>query len=94
MVTTIILIDNRNIRLLVLTLLSNPSIAFFDILITTKSKGNTTGKLNIAIKEVLFEALEAIPEFIVRTDANPIDPRIRFRRNNPMSLTGFPRIKL
>jgi hypothetical protein len=63
-------------------------------LITTRSKGRITGKLRIAIREALFDALDAIPEFMVRTDANPMEPNIRVKINNPGSMTGFPRIKL
>jgi hypothetical protein len=57
---------------------------------TINNRGNTTGKLKIAISDVLFAAFDAIPEFIVSIDANPIDPKNKFRINRIISLTGLP----
>jgi hypothetical protein len=48
--------------------------AFLDSLITMSIMGRITGKLKMAIKEVLFSALAAIPEIIVKLDANPSEP--------------------
>jgi hypothetical protein len=57
---------------------------------TINNSGNTTGKLKIAIRDVLFAAFEAMPEFIVSIDANPMDPKSKFRINKVISLTGLP----
>ena len=89
-----IFIDNNMIRLFQLVLISRPSIECFDILMIMSNKGNITGKLNTAISEGLFDAFEAIPEFMVSTAANPIDPRIIFIRNRLVSCTGLPKTML
>ena len=44
----------------------------------------------MAIKELLFGALEAIPETMVRADAKPIDPRHMTNMNMGKSLTRLP----
>ena len=82
------------IRWFQLALISSPSIACFDILMMISNKGNITGKLRTAINEGLFDALEAIPEFMVSTAANPIDPSIIFIRKRLMSCTGLPKTML
>lgn len=51
-----------------------PSIAFLDALIKTKSNGMIIGKLKIAIKELLFDAFEAMALVNVKVDDRPIDP--------------------
>jgi hypothetical protein len=58
------------------------------------NRGNITGKLRMAIREVLLAALEAIPEFIVRTAANPIDPNTKSMLKRRIFSTGLPRTKL
>ena len=54
--------------------LSNPSIAFFDTLITIIIRGMIIGKLNIAISIPLFPAFEAILDTMVRVEENPTAP--------------------
>ena len=55
---------------------SSPVIELNDTLIKVNNNGNTTGKLNIAIKVKLLLDLEAMAETIVNIDANPNPPRI------------------
>ena len=47
------------------------------------SRGNTIGKLRIAINEKLFEAREAIAAIMVSTDERPRLPRMSAIRNSP-----------
>ena len=55
----------------VLEALSRPSMAFLESLITTSIKGIMTGKLSIAISEVLLRAFEAMADTMVRHEAKP-----------------------
>ena len=82
------------IMLFQLVLISRPSIACFEIFMMISNKGKITGKLKTAINEGLFDAFEAIPEFMVRTAANPIEPRIILIKKRPMFCTGFPKTML
>ena len=58
--------------------------------ISVVSNGRTIGKLNIAIREKLLLALEAMAAIMVRIDASPKLPRIRAVRNNGTLTTAFP----
>ena len=68
--------------------------ADLDVLMMMRSRGIITGKLNMAIKELLFGALEAIPETIVKAEASPIEPRHITNMNMGKSLTRLPITKL
>jgi hypothetical protein len=68
--------------------------AFFEIFMTINSKGNITGKLRMAIKDVLFAAFDAIPEFIVSTAENPTDPRSKLTVKRKLSVIRFPNTML
>ena len=61
--------------------------ADFEVLMMISRRGIITGKLNIAIKELLLGALEAIPETIVKAEASPIEPRHITNMNMGKSLT-------
>ena len=58
------------------------------------NNGKITGKLNMAIKVVLFAAFDAIPEFMVNTPANPTEPSIRLTIKRNRSSIGFPKTRL
>ena len=58
--------------------------------ISVINKGNTIGKLRIAIREKLFDAREAIAAIIVRTDESPRLPRNRAVINSPGFCIIFP----
>ena len=61
--------------------------ADLEVLMMISRRGIITGKLNIAIKELLLGALEAIPETIVNAEASPIEPRHITNMNMGKSLT-------
>ena len=61
--------------------------ADFEVLTMISKRGIITGKLNMAIKELLLGALEAIPETIVNAEASPIAPRHITNMNMGKSLT-------
>ena len=69
---------------------SSPSMAFLDNFISISSIGIITGKLRMAIKEVVFEALEAIPEIMVSDVEKPKAPNNIVTKNSRSSCTGLP----
>ena len=53
---------------------SIPSIARLQALISISSKGIITGKLKTGMSKLLFPALEAMADNIVKVPANPMQP--------------------
>ena len=51
--------------------------AFLDALMSTNSSGMIIGKLNTAIKELLFDAFDAIALVKVSAEDKPIEPKNR-----------------
>ena len=72
-----------------LTERSRASIQFLVILIANSKMEMTTGKLMTAINILLLFALAAIPESIVREDANPNDVRSMVIENRKKSTIGL-----
>ena len=68
---------------------SSPSTQLLVILIANNKIEMITGKLRTAIRMLLLFALAAIPESIVREDANPIDVRRIVTENRKRSMTGL-----
>ena len=64
---------------------SNPSMAFFDSLMSTISKGIRIGKLKIAINVKLLLAFDAIAETIVNKEENPKLPNSKVSMNKGIS---------
>ena len=64
--------------------------AMRETFIRVVSKGRTTGKLKIAIREKLLLALEAMAAIIVRMDDNPKLPSNNAVRNKEMLTTMLP----
>ena len=78
----------------ILVLLSNPSIAFLEIFIRSKSIGIIIGNPSMAISVPLFDALEAMLDIIVNVAENPIELSRRQKPNNGKSATGLPNNKM
>ena len=69
---------------------SSDTRAVRETFISVVSNGSTIGKLNIAIREKLLLALEAMAAIMVRIDASPKLPRLSAMRNNGTLTTAFP----
>ena len=72
-----------------LTERSKASIQFLVILIANSKMEMTTGKLMTAINILLLFALAAIPESMVREDANPNEVRSMVIENRKKSTIGL-----
>ena len=72
-----------------LTERSRASIQFLVILIANSKMEMTTGKLMTAINILLLFALAAIPESMVREDANPNEVRSMVIENRKKSTIGL-----
>ena len=91
MTITMILIAIRKMKSERLVNQSIPSMARLEILITINSIGSKTGKLNMAIRAELFDALDAIPLVMVKMLEKPNAPSRIVNKYNPISCTGLPR---
>ena len=59
--------------------------AFLEAFIKTKSRGMIIGKLNIAIKELLLEAFDAIALVSVKVDESPTEPKSNTKKYMSLS---------
>ena len=87
---TVTLIVRRMMIKLQFPVQSAETSAVRETFISVVSNGRTIGKLNIAIREKLLLALEAMAAIMVRIEASPKLPRIRAVRNNGTLTTAFP----